>query len=138
VTRNRGPSRAGGDLAGRRRQPDRNRASSGTGKTHILCAIGHALVEAGHTRLLTPGPAILVQRLQAARRRPRSIERLWPKLDKVRTDHPRRHQLLPQRLGWKPAFLFELIARRFEYRSIAIAAKPTLQRLGIRSSPTSQ
>ena len=41
--------------------------NSGTGKTHILCAIGHAMVEAGH-RVFHTRTSDLVQRLQAARR----------------------------------------------------------------------
>jgi hypothetical protein len=41
--------------------------NSGTGKTHILCAIGHALIEAGH-RVFYARTSDLVQRLQAARR----------------------------------------------------------------------
>jgi DNA replication protein DnaC len=41
--------------------------NSGTGKTHLLCAIGHALVEAGQ-RVLYTRTTDMVQRLQAARR----------------------------------------------------------------------
>ena len=41
--------------------------NSGTGKTHILCAIGHALVEAGH-RVFCTRTSDLVQKLQVARR----------------------------------------------------------------------
>ncbi|GGC23518.1 hypothetical protein GCM10011363_45010 [Marivita lacus] len=41
--------------------------NSGTGKTHVLCATGHALVEAGH-RVFYTRTSDLVQRLQAARR----------------------------------------------------------------------
>ena len=41
--------------------------NSGTGKTHVLCAIGHALVEAGH-RVFYTRTSDLVQKLQVARR----------------------------------------------------------------------
>ena len=41
--------------------------NSGAGKTHLLCAIGHVLVEAGR-RVLYTRTTDLVQRLQAARR----------------------------------------------------------------------
>ena len=41
--------------------------NSGAGKTHLLCAIGHALVEAGY-RVLYTRTTDLVQKLQAARR----------------------------------------------------------------------
>ena len=41
--------------------------NSGTGKSHILCAIGHALIETGY-RVLYTRTGDLVQNLQAARR----------------------------------------------------------------------
>ncbi|OZB19862.1 MAG: hypothetical protein B7X58_02020, partial [Marinobacter sp. 34-60-7] len=41
--------------------------STSSGKTHVLCAIGHALVEAGR-RVLYTRTTDMVQRLQAARR----------------------------------------------------------------------
>ena len=50
------------------------------GKTHILCAIGHALVEAGH-RVFYTRTSDLVQRLQAARR-DLVLEAALAKLDK--------------------------------------------------------
>ena len=54
--------------------------NSGAGKTHILCAIGHALVEAGN-RVLYSRTTDLVQRLQAARR-DLTLESALAKLDK--------------------------------------------------------
>jgi DNA replication protein DnaC len=85
--------------------------NSGAGKTHVLCAIGHALVEAGKRVLYTPTTDI-VQRLQAARR-DLVLEAALAKLDKfdlVRRGNgppdrflirltPRRHHLRPEGSG---------------------------------------
>ena len=93
--------------------------NSGTGKTHILCAIGHALVEAGH-RVFYTRTSDLVQRLQAARR-DLVLEAALAKLDKfdliILDDITYAHKDQAE-----TGVLFELIARRYEYRSIAIAA----------------
>ena len=93
--------------------------NSGAGKTHILCAIGHALVEAGR-RVLYTRTTDLVQKLQAARR-DLALEAALARLDRfdliilddisyARKDHA------------ETSVLFELIARRYETRSLAIAA----------------
>ena len=93
--------------------------NSGTGKTHILCAIGHAMVEAGH-RVFYTRTSDLVQRLQAARR-DLVLEAALAKLDKfdliILDDITYAHKDQAE-----TSVLFELIARRYEYRSIAIAA----------------
>jgi DNA replication protein DnaC len=93
--------------------------NSGTGKTHILCAIGHALIEAGH-RVFYARTSDLVQRLQAARR-DLALETALAKLDKfdliILDDITYAHKDQAE-----TGVLFELIARRYEYRSIAIAA----------------
>ena len=93
--------------------------NSGTGKTHILCAIGHALLEAGH-RVFYARTSDLVQRLQAARR-DLVLEAALAKLDRfdliVLDDITYAHKDQAE-----TGVLFELIARRHEYRSIAIAA----------------
>jgi len=93
--------------------------NSGTGKTHILCAIGHALVEAGY-RVFYNRTSDLVQRLQAARR-DLVLEAALAKLDKfdliILDDITYAHKDQAE-----TGVLFELIARRYEYRSIAIAA----------------
>ena len=93
--------------------------NAGAGKTHLLCAIGHALVETGY-RVLYSRATDLVQTLQAARR-DIALESALAKLDKFDllilddiTD-ARKDQA-------KTSALFELIARRYENRSIAIAA----------------
>jgi DNA replication protein DnaC len=93
--------------------------NSGAGKTHLLCAIGHALVEAGY-RVLYTRTTELVQKLQAARR-DLALESALAKLDKF--------DLLilddiayAQKDQAETSVLFELIARRYETRSLAIAA----------------
>jgi DNA replication protein DnaC len=54
--------------------------NSGAGKTHLLCAVGHALVEAGR-RVLYTRTTDLVQKLQAARR-DLALEAALTKLDR--------------------------------------------------------
>ena len=96
-----------------------NRGNSGTGKTHILCSIGHALVEAGH-RVFYTRTSDLVQKLQVARR-DLVLEAALAKLDRfdliILDDITYAHKDQAE-----TGVLFELIARRYEYRSIAIAA----------------
>jgi DNA replication protein DnaC len=93
--------------------------NSGSGKTHLLSAIGHALVEAGY-RVLYTRTTDLVQRLQAARR-DLALEAALAKLDKF-------HLLILDDITYarkdqaETSVLFELIARRYENRSLAIAA----------------
>ena len=93
--------------------------NSGTGKTHVLCAIGHALVEAGH-RIFYTRTSDLVQKLQVARR-DLVLEAALAKLDRfdliILDDITYAHKDQAE-----TGVLFELIARRYEYRSIAIAA----------------
>ena len=93
--------------------------NSGAGKTHLLCAIGHALVEAGR-RVFYTRTTDLVQRLQAARR-DLVLEAALAKLDRF-------DLIILDDIGYaqkdqaETSVLFELIARRYETRSIAIAA----------------
>ena len=93
--------------------------NSGAGKTHILCAIGHALIEAGN-RVLYTRTTDLVQKLQAARR-DLALESALTKLDKfdliILDDIT-----YAQKDRAESSVLFELIARRYENRSLAIAA----------------
>lgn len=93
--------------------------NSGAGKTHVLCAIGHALVEAGR-RVLYTSTTDLVQKLQAARR-DLALEAALAKLDKfdliILDDIT-----YAQKDQAESSVLFELIARRYESRSLAIAA----------------
>jgi DNA replication protein DnaC len=93
--------------------------NSGAGKTHLLCAIGHALIEAGR-RVLYTRTTDLVQRLQAARR-DLALEATLAKLDRF-------DLIILDDIGYaqkdqaETSVLFELIARRYETRSLAIAA----------------
>lgn len=93
--------------------------NSGTGKTHVMCAIGHALIEAGY-RVFYTRTGDLVQKLQVARR-DLVLENALAKLDKfdliILDDITYAHKDQAE-----TSVLFELIARRYEYKSIAIAA----------------
>jgi len=93
--------------------------NSGTGKTHVLCAIGHALVETGK-RVLYTSTTDIVQKLQLARRE-LALEAALAKLDKfdliILDDIT-----YAQKDQAETSVLFELIARRYKTRSLAIAA----------------
>ena len=91
----------------------------GTGKTHALCALGHSLVEAGHSVLFAPAYR-LVQDLLAAKR-DFDLPRQLRKLDNF-------DFLLLDDLGYLPQgaeeseVLFTLIAERYERRSLGITS----------------
>lgn len=91
----------------------------GAGKTHLMAGIGHALIERG-LKVLFVRTSELVQRLQAARRDLRLPAEL-AKLDRfdliVLDDfsYARRDQA-------ETSVLFELIAERYERKSLAITA----------------
>ncbi len=91
----------------------------GTGKTHALCALGHRLVEAGHSVLFAPAYR-LVQDLLAAKR-DFDLPRQLRKLDNF-------DFLLLDDLGYLPQgneeseVLFTLIAERYERRSLGITS----------------
>lgn len=91
----------------------------GAGKSHLLSGIGHALVDAGK-RVLFTRCSDLVQRLQAARRDlrlPQELQKL-DRFDLLILDdisYVRRDQA-------ETSVLFELIAERYERKSIAITA----------------
>jgi DNA replication protein DnaC len=91
----------------------------GSGKSHLLSGIGHALIDAGK-RVLFTRCTDLVQRLQAARRDLRMPQEL-AKLDRFDLlilddiSYVRRDQA-------ETSVLFELIAERYERKSIAITA----------------
>lgn len=93
--------------------------NSGAGKTHLLCAVGHALVEAGR-RVFYTRTTDVVQRLQAARR-DLALEAALTKLDRF-------DLIILDDIGYaqkdqaETSVLFELIARCYETRSLAIAA----------------
>ena len=91
----------------------------GTGKTHALCALGHRLVETGHSVLFTPAYR-LVQELLAARR-DLQLPRALRKLDNF-------DFLVLDDLGYLPQgaaeseVLFTLMAERYERRAIGITS----------------
>ena len=91
----------------------------GVGKSHALCAVGHALVEAGHRVLFTPAYA-LVQELLAAKHA-FDLPRALRKLDLVEA-------LLSDDLGYvqqtpdEAEVLYTLLAERYERRSVLITS----------------
>lgn len=91
----------------------------GGGKSHVAAAIGHALVEGGW-RVLFTRTSDLVQRLQTARQ-DLTLTAAIDKLDKY-------HLLVLDDLSYvqksqaETSVLFELIAARYERRSILITA----------------
>ena len=91
----------------------------GVGKSHLVCALGHALVDAGR-RVLFTRCSDLVQRLQTAWRDLRLPQEL-AKLDRfdllilADLSYARRDQ------AERPV-LFELVAERYENQSLAINA----------------
>ena len=92
---------------------------SGTGKSHAVCAIGHAIIDAGR-RVLFTRTTDMVQRLQTARRE-LALASALDKLDKYELivlddlSYVRKDQA-------ETSVLFELIAHRYERHSIAITA----------------
>lgn len=99
----------------------------GVGKSHLVCALGHALIEAGR-RVLFTRCSDLVQRLQAARRDlrlPQELTRL-DRFDLLILDdlsYVRRDQA-------ETSVLFELIAERYERKSLAITANTPFSQWG--------
>ncbi len=91
----------------------------GVGKSHALCAVGHALVEAGHHVLFTPAYA-LVQELLSAKRE-LELPRTLRKLDLFEV-------ILLDDLGYvhqsaeEAEVLFTLMAERYERRSMMITS----------------
>jgi DNA replication protein DnaC len=99
----------------------------GVGKSHLACALGHALIDAGR-RVLFTRCSDLVQRLQAARRDLRLPQELT-KLDRFDLlilddlSYVRRDQA-------ETSVLFELIAERYERKSLAITANTPFSQWG--------
>lgn len=99
----------------------------GVGKSHLVAGLGHALIDAGH-RVLFARTGDLVQRLQAARRDlrlPQELARL-DRFDLLILDdisYVRRDQA-------ETSVLFELIAERYERRSLAITANTPFSEWG--------
>jgi len=99
----------------------------GVGKSHLVCALGHALIDVGR-RVLFTRCSDLVQRLQAARRDLRLPQEL-AKLDRFDLlilddlSYVRRDQA-------ETSVLFELIAERYERKSLAITANTPFSKWG--------
>jgi DNA replication protein DnaC len=91
----------------------------GVGKSHVGCGIGHALIDAGY-RVLYMRTGELVQRLQAARQSlqlPQALSKL-DRYDLLILDdlsYVRKDQA-------ETSVLFELIAERYERRSVLLTA----------------
>jgi len=91
----------------------------GVGKSHLACALGHALVDAGHSVLFTPTYQ-LVQTLLAARRDltlPRALRSL-DVFDAVILDDLG----YVQQTAEEAEVLFTLMAERYEHRSLIITS----------------
>jgi DNA replication protein DnaC len=90
--------------------------NSGAGKTHVLCAIGHALIEAGF-RVLYTRTTDLVQKLQAARR-DLVLEAALAKLDKF-------HLLILDDITYpcRRSLWFSLRLEVFDHRQALIRAQ---------------
>ena len=91
----------------------------GTGKTHAACALGHALVEAGHSVLFSPTYQ-LVQHLLAAKR-DLDLPRALRQLDNYEL-------LILDDIGYvqqeaqEVEVLFTLLAERYERKSVLITS----------------
>jgi DNA replication protein DnaC len=91
----------------------------GTGKTHAACALGHALVQAGHSVLFVP-TFQLVQELLAAKRDlalPRALRRL-DAYELLICDDLGYVQQSPEEIE----VLFTLMSERYERRSMLITS----------------
>jgi DNA replication protein DnaC len=99
----------------------------GVGKSHLICGLGHALIDTGR-RVLYTRCSELVQRLQAARRDlklPQELAKL-DRFDLLILDdfsYVRRDQA-------ETSVLFELIAERYERKSLAITANTPFSQWG--------
>ncbi len=99
----------------------------GVGKSHLVCGLGHALIDAGR-RVLFTRCSDLVQRLQAARRDLRLPQEL-SKLDRFDLlilddlSYVRRDQA-------ETSVLFELISERYERKSLALTANTPFSQWG--------
>jgi DNA replication protein DnaC len=91
----------------------------GVGKSHAACALGHALVEAGHSVRFTPTYQLLQELLAA--KRDLTLPRLLRKLDAFEL-------LILDDLGYvrqtaeEAEVLFTLLAERYERRSVLITS----------------
>lgn len=97
----------------------------GTGKTHLLCGIGHELIKGGHSVLFLSA-AMLVQRLLLAKRDLRLSQEI-KKLDRFEA-------ILIDDIGYvqqdreEMEVLFTLLAERYERRSVMITTNLVFSR----------
>ena len=91
----------------------------GTGKTHVVSAIGHELVRQGHSVLFTPVASLVERLLQA--KRDLSLSRELSKLDRIEC-------LILDDIGYvqhdraEMEVLFALLAQRYERKSVMITS----------------
>ena len=91
----------------------------GSGKTHLLCAVGHELIALGHSVLFAPC-VLLVQRLLLAK------TELWLEKELKRLD--KFEELIIDDLGYvqqsreEMEVLFTLLAHRYERRSVLLTS----------------
>jgi len=91
----------------------------GVGKSHALCAVGHALVGAGHSVLFAPAYAVVQELLSA--KRDLELPRALRKLDLFEV-------ILLDDLGYvqqspeEAEVLFTLLAERYERRSVMVTS----------------
>jgi len=91
----------------------------GSGKTHLLCGLGHALVQRGHAVYFTTC-VLLVQRLLLAK------NELWLERELKRLD--RYEALIIDDIGYvqqsreEMEVLFTLLAHRYEHRSVLLTS----------------
>ena len=91
----------------------------GTGKTHVVSAIGHELVRQGHPVLFAPVASLVERLLQA--KRDLSLSRELRKLDRISC-------LILDDIGYvqhdraEMEVLFALLAQRYERKSVMIAS----------------
>jgi DNA replication protein DnaC len=91
----------------------------GVGKSHALCAVAHALIEAGHSVLFTPAYAVVQELLSA--KRDLDLPRTLRKLDLFEV-------ILLDDLGYvqqspeEAEVLFTLLAERYERRSVMVTS----------------
>jgi DNA replication protein DnaC len=91
----------------------------GVGKSHALCAVGHALVEAGHTVLFTPAYSVVQELLSAKRdlELPRGLRKL-DLFEVILLDDLGYVQQSPE----EAEVLFTLLAERYERRSVMVTS----------------
>ncbi|HEY5657545.1 MAG TPA: IS21-like element helper ATPase IstB [Myxococcota bacterium] len=91
----------------------------GTGKTHVVCALGHELVRRGHSVYFTPVSKLVEQLLEA--KRDLRLSRELRRLDRIEC-------LILDDIGYvqhdrsEMEVLFALLAERYERRSVAITS----------------